>query len=96
MLQEWPEEVYPPYANGPGYVISSDIAKFVVLQHGNQSLRVCNTESFYLFPVVWMILSVVFSFVATFCTSFLSTTEIYRFFLVAALQDGGCEYGNVG
>lgn len=44
MLQEWPQEVYPPYANGPGYVISSDIAKFIVLQHGNQSLRVCNTK----------------------------------------------------
>jgi hypothetical protein len=40
MQQEWPEEVYPPYANGPGYIISSDIAKYVVSQHGNRSLRV--------------------------------------------------------
>ncbi|EEE62845.1 hypothetical protein OsJ_17648 [Oryza sativa Japonica Group] len=28
--EEWPEEVYPPYANGPGYVISSDIAGAIV------------------------------------------------------------------
>lgn len=39
-MQEWPEDIYPPYANGPGYVISGDIAKFVVSQHANQSLRV--------------------------------------------------------
>ncbi|CAA6668544.1 unnamed protein product [Spirodela intermedia] len=37
--QEWPEAIYPPYANGPGYVISSDIAAFVTSQHQNQSLR---------------------------------------------------------
>ncbi|GKF22695.1 hydroxyproline O-galactosyltransferase GALT6-like protein, partial [Tanacetum coccineum] len=24
--EEWPEEDYPPYDNGPGYIISSDIA----------------------------------------------------------------------
>lgn len=42
--EEWPQEVYPPYANGPGYVISSDIAKFIVLQHGNQSLRLFKME----------------------------------------------------
>ncbi|KAG6490745.1 hypothetical protein ZIOFF_052055 [Zingiber officinale] len=41
---EWPEEVYPPYANGPGYIISSDIAKFVVSQHANQSLRLFKME----------------------------------------------------
>ena len=39
-MQEWPEDIYPPYANGPGYVISGGIAKFVVSQHANQSLRV--------------------------------------------------------
>ncbi|KAL3585050.1 hypothetical protein D5086_011917 [Populus alba] len=38
-FEEWPEEVYPPYANGPGYVISTDIAKFVIAQHGKRSLR---------------------------------------------------------
>ncbi|XP_042413572.1 hydroxyproline O-galactosyltransferase GALT2-like [Zingiber officinale] len=43
-FEEWPEEVYPPYANGPGYIISSDIAKFVVSQHANQSLRLFKME----------------------------------------------------
>ncbi|KAJ8761906.1 hypothetical protein K2173_006508 [Erythroxylum novogranatense] len=43
-FEEWPEEVYPPYANGPGYVISSDIAKFVVAQHGSQNLRLFKME----------------------------------------------------
>ncbi|KAI9197871.1 hypothetical protein LWI28_005852 [Acer negundo] len=42
--EEWPEEVYPPYANGPGYVISIDIAKYIISQHGNQSLRLFKME----------------------------------------------------
>ncbi|XP_057493428.1 hydroxyproline O-galactosyltransferase GALT2-like isoform X1 [Actinidia eriantha] len=42
--EEWPEEVYPPYANGPGYVISNDIAKFVVSQHVNRRLRLFKME----------------------------------------------------
>lgn len=42
--EEWPEEVYPPYANGPGYIISIDIAKFIVAQHGNRSLRLFKME----------------------------------------------------
>ncbi|XVE88444.1 hypothetical protein DITRI_Ditri19aG0070400 [Diplodiscus trichospermus] len=42
--EEWPEEVYPPYANGPGYVISSDIAKFIVSQHSNRKLRLFKME----------------------------------------------------
>ncbi|XP_062162509.1 hydroxyproline O-galactosyltransferase GALT2-like [Alnus glutinosa] len=42
--EEWPEEVYPPYANGPGYIISSDIAKYVVSQHGNRSLMLFKME----------------------------------------------------
>lgn len=43
-FEEWPEAVYPPYANGPGYIISSDIAKSVVSQHANQSLRLFKME----------------------------------------------------
>lgn len=39
-MQEWPEEVYPNYANGPGYVISSDIAHYIVSEFDNQTLRV--------------------------------------------------------
>ncbi|RWW07905.1 hypothetical protein GW17_00028689 [Ensete ventricosum] len=43
-FEEWPEEIYPPYANGPGYVISSDIARFVVAQHANRSLGLFKME----------------------------------------------------
>jgi hypothetical protein len=39
-FQEWPEAVYPNYANGPGYVISSDIARYIVSEFDNQTLRV--------------------------------------------------------
>lgn len=42
--EEWPEEVYPPYANGPGYIISSDIAKYIVSQNTNRSLRLFKME----------------------------------------------------
>ncbi|CAA2976017.1 hydroxyproline O-galactosyltransferase GALT2 [Olea europaea subsp. europaea] len=42
--QEWPEEIYPPYANGPGYIISIDIAKYIVSQHANLSLRLFKME----------------------------------------------------
>ncbi|KAI3455963.1 hypothetical protein Pfo_012626 [Paulownia fortunei] len=42
--EEWPEEIYPPYANGPGYIISSDIAKYIVSQHANHSLRLFKME----------------------------------------------------
>ncbi|XP_042484948.1 hydroxyproline O-galactosyltransferase GALT2-like [Macadamia integrifolia] len=43
-FEEWPEAVYPPYANGPGYIISSDIARFIVSQQANASLRVFKME----------------------------------------------------
>ncbi|KAL0398294.1 UNVERIFIED_CONTAM: Hydroxyproline O-galactosyltransferase GALT2 [Sesamum radiatum] len=43
--EEWPEAIYPPYANGPGYVISSDIAKYIVAQHANLSLRMNLADS---------------------------------------------------
>jgi len=38
--EEWPEQVYPPYANGPGYVISSDIAQYILSEFDNKALRV--------------------------------------------------------
>lgn len=41
---EWPEEIYPPYANGPGYIISSDIASYIVSQHAKHSLRLFKME----------------------------------------------------
>ncbi|MFS7931616.1 putative galactosylxylosylprotein 3-beta-galactosyltransferase [Helianthus anomalus] len=43
-FEEWPEAVYPPYANGPGYIISIDIAKFIVSQHAKRKLRIFKME----------------------------------------------------
>ncbi|XP_027123825.1 hydroxyproline O-galactosyltransferase GALT6-like isoform X1 [Coffea arabica] len=42
--EEWPEEVYPPYANGPGYILSSDIANFIVSGFEKQKLRLFKME----------------------------------------------------
>uniref|UniRef100_A0ACD5X5G1 Uncharacterized protein n=1 Tax=Avena sativa TaxID=4498 RepID=A0ACD5X5G1_AVESA len=42
--EEWEEEAYPPYANGPGYVISSDIAQYIVSEFDNQTLRLFKME----------------------------------------------------
>lgn len=42
--EEWPEEDYPPYANGPGYVVSSDIAKFIVAEFEKHTLRLFKME----------------------------------------------------
>lgn len=38
--EEWPRATYPPYADGPGYIISSDIANFVVLEMEKGRLNV--------------------------------------------------------
>ncbi|CAG7887167.1 unnamed protein product [Brassica rapa] len=42
--EEWPESIYPPYANGPGYIISSNIAKYIVSQNSKQKLRLFKME----------------------------------------------------
>lgn len=42
--EEWPEEAYPPYANGPGYVVSSDIARFIVSEFEKHRLRLFKME----------------------------------------------------
>ncbi|KAL6636734.1 hypothetical protein ACP70R_024306 [Stipagrostis hirtigluma subsp. patula] len=42
--EEWPADVYPPYANGPGYVISSDIAQYILSEFDNKSLRLFKME----------------------------------------------------
>ncbi|KAH6758359.1 Galactosyltransferase family protein [Perilla frutescens var. frutescens] len=42
--EEWPEEVYPPYANGPGYIISSDIANFILSDFEKHKLRLFKME----------------------------------------------------
>ncbi|KAB1216700.1 putative beta-1,3-galactosyltransferase 18 [Morella rubra] len=41
---EWPEEDYPPYANGPGYILSSDIAHFIVSEFEKRKLRMFKME----------------------------------------------------
>ncbi|EEF42225.1 transferase, transferring glycosyl groups, putative [Ricinus communis] len=43
-FEEWPEEEYPPYANGPGYIVSSDIARFVVTEFQSHKLRLFKME----------------------------------------------------
>ncbi|XP_011087189.1 hydroxyproline O-galactosyltransferase GALT6 [Sesamum indicum] len=42
--EEWPEEEYPPYANGPGYIISSDIANFILSDFEQHTLRLFKME----------------------------------------------------
>nr|GMD25840.1 hydroxyproline O-galactosyltransferase GALT6-like [Ipomoea batatas] len=42
--EEWPEEDYPPYANGPGYVISSDVAESIVSDFEQHKLRLFKME----------------------------------------------------
>ncbi|KAJ0248405.1 Galectin [Hirschfeldia incana] len=42
--EEWPEEDYPPYANGPGYILSADIAGFIVKEFEQHKLRLFKME----------------------------------------------------
>ncbi|KAK7354123.1 hypothetical protein VNO80_19581 [Phaseolus coccineus] len=42
--EEWPEEDYPPYANGPGYILSSDIALYIVSEFEMHKLRLFKME----------------------------------------------------
>ncbi|KAI3970581.1 hypothetical protein MKX01_024228 [Papaver californicum] len=42
--EEWPEEDYPPYANGPGYIVSSDIAEYIVSDFEKNKLRLFKME----------------------------------------------------
>lgn len=51
-LQEWPEEDYPTYANGPGYIVSSDIAKFILSEFEKNKLRVCSQITVSIFKTV--------------------------------------------
>ncbi|XP_058083445.1 beta-1,3-galactosyltransferase GALT1 isoform X2 [Magnolia sinica] len=41
---EWPEDTYPPWAHGPGYVVSRDIAKAVYKQHKKRQLKMFKLE----------------------------------------------------
>ncbi|KAI3970925.1 hypothetical protein MKX01_024572 [Papaver californicum] len=42
--EEWPEESYPPWAHGPGYVVSSDIVKTVYNSHTKGQLKMFKLE----------------------------------------------------
>ncbi|KAL5541458.1 hypothetical protein UlMin_009168 [Ulmus minor] len=42
--EEWPHAQYPPWAHGPGYVISRDIAKFIVRGHQERDLKLFKLE----------------------------------------------------
>ncbi|XP_044498380.1 hydroxyproline O-galactosyltransferase GALT3 [Mangifera indica] len=42
--EEWPHAAYPPWAHGPGYIISRDIAKFIVQGHHERNLRLFKLE----------------------------------------------------
>ncbi|XP_057430287.1 hydroxyproline O-galactosyltransferase GALT2-like [Lotus japonicus] len=42
--EEWPEEAYPPYANGPAYIISKDIVTFIISQQKDRKLRLFKME----------------------------------------------------
>uniref|UniRef100_N1R4A2 Putative beta-1,3-galactosyltransferase 19 n=1 Tax=Aegilops tauschii TaxID=37682 RepID=N1R4A2_AEGTA len=44
--EEWPEEDYPTYANGPGYVISADIADSIVSEFTDHKLRLFKMEDY--------------------------------------------------
>ncbi|GLU09425.1 hypothetical protein SLE2022_262870 [Rubroshorea leprosula] len=42
--EEWPEETYPPWAHGPGYVVSHDIANAVYKKHRVGLLKMFKLE----------------------------------------------------
>ncbi|KAM7487440.1 hypothetical protein LguiB_024924 [Lonicera macranthoides] len=42
--EEWPEDTYPPWAHGPGYVVSSDIAKAIYRRHKKGRLKMFKLE----------------------------------------------------
>ncbi|XP_019464792.1 PREDICTED: hydroxyproline O-galactosyltransferase GALT3 [Lupinus angustifolius] len=42
--KEWPHDTYPLWAHGPGYIISRDIAKFIVHGHQQRKLQLFKLE----------------------------------------------------
>ncbi|XP_037445058.1 beta-1,3-galactosyltransferase GALT1-like [Triticum dicoccoides] len=42
--EEWPEERYPPWAHGPGYVVSEDIAKTINIWYKTSRLKMFKLE----------------------------------------------------
>ncbi|XP_073134152.1 beta-1,3-galactosyltransferase GALT1-like [Henckelia pumila] len=43
-LEEWPHDKYPPWASGPGYVVSKDIAEAVSKKHREGQLKMFKLE----------------------------------------------------
>ncbi|KZV21523.1 beta-1,3-galactosyltransferase 15-like [Dorcoceras hygrometricum] len=43
-LEEWPDDKYPPWASGPGYVVSKDIAEAVSKKHRDGQLKMFKLE----------------------------------------------------
>ncbi|KAL5553778.1 hypothetical protein UlMin_041179 [Ulmus minor] len=43
-IEEWPEETYPPWAHGPGYVVTRDIAKAIVKKQRKGNLKMFKLE----------------------------------------------------
>lgn len=42
--EEWPEETYPPWAHGPGYVVSHDVANAISQRHQSGLLKMFRLE----------------------------------------------------
>ncbi|PIN13778.1 Galactosyltransferase [Handroanthus impetiginosus] len=42
--EEWPEDRYPPFAHGPGYVVSNDIARTISKKHRKGHLNIFKLE----------------------------------------------------
>ncbi|XP_051122483.1 beta-1,3-galactosyltransferase GALT1-like [Andrographis paniculata] len=42
--EEWPDDTYPPWAHGPGYVVSNDIARTVSKKHRKGRLKIFKLE----------------------------------------------------
>ncbi|KAK9725354.1 hypothetical protein RND81_05G138100 [Saponaria officinalis] len=42
--KEWPKDSYPPWAHGPGYIISRNSAKFIVQGHQRKDLKLFKLE----------------------------------------------------
>ncbi|XP_017239779.2 beta-1,3-galactosyltransferase GALT1 [Daucus carota subsp. sativus] len=42
--EEWPEETYPPWAHGPGYIVSGDIANTIYKKHRKGELKMFKLE----------------------------------------------------
>lgn len=42
--EEWPKDSFPPWAHGPGYIVSRDVAKFIVRGHQERDLKLFKLE----------------------------------------------------